>query len=101
MPLNTWLLAFYLVCSSKKGMSAHQLHWILDGSYKTWFIVHRVREAMHEPASAERLSGVVEVDETYMGGRRRGGTRGRGARGKTPVVALVDRADARMVAWRT
>ncbi|HZA02425.1 MAG TPA: IS1595 family transposase, partial [Hyphomicrobiaceae bacterium] len=49
IPLNKWLLAFYLLCSSKKGMSAHQLHRMLDVSYKSaWFMCHRIRYAMEQ-----------------------------------------------------
>jgi len=96
IPLHKWLLAFYLLCSSKKGMSAHQLHRMLGVTYKTaWFMFHRVREAMSDPAFSAKLSGVVEVDETYVGGKRKGmGTRGRPPEGdpkKVPVVALVER----------
>jgi transposase-like protein len=72
VPLHKWLLAFYLLCSSKKGMSAHQLHRMLGVTYKTaWFMFHRVREAMRDPAFTSRLSGTVEADETYIGGKRR------------------------------
>src|SRR5919108_5398415 len=72
IPLNKWLLAFYLLCSSKKGMSSHQLHRMLGVTYKTaWFMFHRIREAMSDPAFTTRLSGVVEVDETYVGGKTR------------------------------
>lgn len=106
--LNKWLLAFYLLCSSKKGMSAHQLHRMLGVTYKSaWFMAHRIRYAMQQPAFTELLTGVVEVDETYVGGKvRRSNKRqtrpldptkpdtrmqtGRGA-DKTPVVALVER----------
>jgi transposase-like protein len=106
--LNKWLLAFYLLCSSKKGMSAHQLHRMLGVTYKSaWFMAHRIRYAMEQPAFQERLTGVVEVDETYVGGKvRRSNKRqsppldptkpdarkqtGRGS-DKTPVVALVER----------
>ncbi len=92
IPLNKWLLAFYLVCSSKKGMSAHQLHRMLDVTYKTaWFMAHRIRMAMSDPAFEAAMSGVVEVDETYIGGKTRGGKRGRGAPKKVPVVTLVER----------
>ncbi len=92
IPLNKWLLAFYLVCSSKKGMSAHQLHRMLDVTYKTaWFMAHRIRMAMSDPAFEAALGGVVEVDETYIGGKTRGGKRGRGAPKKVPVVTLVER----------
>lgn len=108
IPLNKWLLAFYLLCSSKKGMSAHQLHRMLGVTYKSaWFMAHRIRYAMEQPPFARQLTGVVEVDETYVGGKVRRSNRrqsapldaytpdkrkqtGRGA-DKTPVVALVER----------
>ena len=92
--LDKWLLAFWLLCSSKKGMSAHQLHRMLKVQYRTaWFMFHRIREAISDPAFSTRLSGVVEVDETYVGGKqkKRGEKRGRGTPNKTPVVALVER----------
>lgn len=72
VPLHKWLLAFHLLCSSKKGMSAHQIHRMLGVTYKTaWFMCHRIRWAMAEPAFIEKLSGVVEADETYIGGKAR------------------------------
>lgn len=98
IPLNKWLLAFYLLCSSKKGMSAHQLHRMLGVSYKSaWFMAHRIRYAMEQPPFTTRMSGVIEADETYVGGKERNRTRqdkqkrtGRGTN-KTPVVTLVQR----------
>jgi transposase-like protein len=104
IPLNKWLLAFYLLCSSKKGMSAHQLHRMLGVQYKSaWFMAHRIREAMKQPPFAERLRGTVEADETYIGGKPRRANRktdqlkkgakkqtGRGTT-KAPVVVLVER----------
>jgi len=91
IPLNKWLMAVSLMCSSKKGISAHQLHRMLGLTYKSaWFMAHRIRCAMEQPPLAEKLTGIVEVDETYIGGRRRG-PGGRGALNKTPVVALVQR----------
>src|SRR5258706_3712372 len=49
IPLNKWLMASFLICASKKGMSAHQLHRMLGVSYKsTWFMMHRIREAMRD-----------------------------------------------------
>jgi transposase-like protein len=108
------LVAFYLLCSSKKGMSAHRLHRMLGVTYKTaWFMFHRIREAMREPAFTSRLSGTVEADETYIGGKRRGSrTRKRGEdrqaelRGrpnpsgnKTAVMTLVER-DGRARSFR-
>jgi transposase-like protein len=93
VPLNKWLAAFYLLCSSKKGMSAHQLHRMLGVQYRTaWFMFHRIREAMSDPSFSSRLGGVVEVDETYIGGqRKKHGERGRMRLHKVPVVALIER----------
>ena len=108
IPLNKWLLAFYLLCSSKKGMSAHQLHRMLGITYKSaWFMAHRIRYAMEQPAFQTLLTGTVEVDETYIGGKKRRSNKkkyapldptkpnparqtGRGS-DKTPVVVLVER----------
>src|SRR3954470_2156105 len=70
IPLHKWLLATFLLCSSKKGMSAHQLHRMLKVTYKTaWFMEHRIREGMRNDAP-EGLGGegkIVEADETYFG----------------------------------
>lgn len=96
--LNKWLLAFYLLCSSKKGMSAKQLERMLKVTYKTaWFMCHRIRWAMAEPAFVEKLSGVVEADETYIGGKVRNKPKGKRNRqigrgtGKAPVMVVVER----------
>ena len=75
LPLRTWFLAIFLMCESKKGMSARQVGRTLGlGSYKTaWYLCHRIREAMgNDPLSGPTLVGVVEVDETMVGGKRRG-----------------------------
>jgi transposase-like protein len=92
LPLSKWLLAIHLLCSSKKGMSAHQLHRNLGITYKSaWHMAHRIRHAMaHAPDGM--MSGIVEVDETYVGGRCQGlGKTGRGNPKKVPVFALVER----------
>src|SRR5213079_1914464 len=66
IPLHKWLWAFYLLCSSKKGMSSHQLHRMLGVTYKTaWFMTHRIREAMRElhPVESGPLGGKNKVVE--------------------------------------
>jgi transposase-like protein len=95
IPLSKWVIAIHLLCASKKGMSAHQLHRMLGITYRAaWFMAHRIRYAM-APSKIEKLTGVVEVDETYVGGKisnrlRKMGT-GRGTVNKIPVVSLVQR----------
>jgi transposase-like protein len=96
IPLRKWLMAWYLICSSKKGISSLQLQRLLElGSYRSaLFMAHRIRYALQDPGFKTGLTGTVEVDETYVGGKPRPGTgyhkRGRGTK-KTPVVALVER----------
>ena len=91
IPLEKWFAAIYLMCASKKGISAHQIHRSLGITYKSaWFLCHRVRLAMATRAFQGALSGTVEADETYIGGRRPG-KRGRGAAGKSIVFAVVER----------
>jgi transposase-like protein len=73
VPLNKWLLCNHLLCASKKGMSAHEIHRLLGVTYKTaWFMCHRIREAMDGAASNGPLGGqntVVEADEPMSGAR--------------------------------
>jgi transposase-like protein len=71
LPLWKWFLAVYLMMESKKSMSANQLKRTLGVSYKTaWYLCHRIRKAMEEATENEpKLTGTVEVDETYVGGR--------------------------------
>jgi transposase-like protein len=97
IPLSKWVIGIHLLCASKKGMSAHQLHRMLGLSYRAaWFMAHRIRYAMAPSTSAnDKLKGVVEADETYVGGKatnrlRKMGT-GRGTINKIPVVSLVER----------
>jgi transposase-like protein len=92
IPLRKWLVAFYLNSSSKKGISSLQLQRILGlGSYRTaLFMQHRIRHALREIGPRSKLSGTVEVDETYIGGKKK--YVGKGCLdGKVPVVALLER----------
>jgi transposase-like protein len=89
--LHKWVIAFHLLCASKKGLSSHQLHRMLGITYKSaWFMSHRIRYAMQE-GTFEKLEGVVEVDETYVGGKAKNAHKRRGIPKKMPVVALVER----------
>ena len=92
IPLHKWLLAIHLLCASKKGMSAHQLHRMLGVTYKSgWFMAHRIRYAMKQEPLSSKLKGTVEADETYVGGKVKGKGVYVGKQNKTPVVSLVQR----------
>ncbi|MES2987037.1 MAG: IS1595 family transposase [Pseudomonadota bacterium] len=96
VPLNKWLLANHLIVSSKKGISAHQLHRMLGVTYKTaWFMAHRIREAMISTDDTPMGGGgtMVEVDETYIG--RVPGVSRMAIHNKNKVLSLVDRATGR------
>ena len=90
LPLQKWIVATYLMVESRKGVSANQLKRTLDVSYKTaWYLCHRIRAAMRD-AYTMPLKGIVEVDETFVGGKVRG--KGRAYKGnKTVVVGAVQR----------
>lgn len=102
IPLRKWVMAFHLMCSSKKGISALQLKRNLGLSYKSaWHLAHRIRYAMQEEPLASLLGGTVEADETYVGGKPRNsrkgslpnptGKSGRHIPKKNPVAVLVER----------
>ncbi len=95
MPLHKMLQATYLMCSSKKGVSAHQLHRTLEITYKSaWFLAHRIREAMREGKVPDGLGGankVVEADETFVGGKAKNAHRGAPIPTKEAVFSLVER----------
>jgi transposase-like protein len=105
IPLHKWLQAFHMMCASKKGVSAHQIHRTLGIGYEAaWFMCHRIREAMRD-GGLSPLGGegqIVEADETYFGkvdkaNRRTKTTSGRPftksgrASNNRPIVSLVER----------
>ena len=92
LPLHKWFLAITLMCNAKKGLSAKQLQRDLDiGCYKTaWYLAHRIRQAMFENNGDSWLTGTVEVDETYLGGRY-DPRRKRERHEKFPVVGMLQR----------
>lgn len=114
IPLHKWILATHLICASKKGMSAHQLHRMIGVTYKSaWFMAHRIREAMNE-SNPDMMGGegeTIQADETYFGKKAVVKKRTSGGKpshsSKLSVVALisggksrtfhVDRADAKSI----
>jgi transposase-like protein len=95
IPFAKWLMATHLMTSSKKGVSSHQISRALNISIQSaWFLTHRIRKAMEENPGGGLLTGTVEVDETYVGGKPRKGEkphkRERGTK-RTPVMVLVER----------
>ena len=92
LPLTKWFMALAIVMDAKKGMSANQLKQHLGiGSYRTaWYMVHRIRKAMVE-LSLGKLSGIVELDETYVGGKQKGKGVYYGKKQKQVVVGLRQR----------
>lgn len=92
LPLTKWFLAVYLLCQSRKGMSANQLSRMLRIHYRTaWYLCHRIRHAMAE-INPEKLDGTVEMDETYVGGKKRNiGSRGPYGSDKEIVIGIRKR----------
>ena len=99
LPLTKWFLAIYLMSEAKKGVSANQLKRTLGVAYKTaWYLCHRIRKAVAD-ADTSLLSGIIEVDETYIGGKaknmhkdvRERKITGRGASGKAMVLGAIER----------
>jgi transposase-like protein len=96
IPLHKWFQAVHLLCSSKKGISSHQLHRILEITYEAaWFMSHRIREAMRSgaldvPMGGAGGSGIVEADETFIG-QKKGMPKRRGTGHKHAVLSLVER----------
>lgn len=98
LPLHKWLQAIFLMVSSKKGVSSHQIHRTLEVTYKTaWFLTHRIREAMRSGELGPFGMGgaTVEVDETYIGHVPGAKKRAGGMAHKMTVVSLVERETGR------
>lgn len=101
IPLQKWLPCFWLITSAKNGISSYEIHRALGVTQKTaWFMLHRVRLAMHN-GTIEKMSGTIEADKTFIGGKARNmhkhvkaeKIQGRGASGKEVVLGLLDRGE--------
>jgi len=99
--LQKWFFAIHLVLNAKKGISAKQLQREIGVTYKTaWRILHQIRQAMEDKNNEDFFDTIVEIDETYIGGKPRKTNkrdddikgRGRGTK-KTPIIAVVDREE--------
>jgi transposase-like protein len=99
IPLDKWLAAIWLLANSKNGVSSHELARAIGVTQKSaWFMTHRIRLAM-ENGSFDKLTGEIEADETYIGGKARNmhkadrerRIKSRGMRGKTPIVGTLER----------
>lgn len=90
-PLTDWFFAMHLMTSTRHGVAAKELERQIGCTYKTaWRMAHELRKLMAQADSRGPMSGTIEADETYLGGRRPG-KRGRGAAGKTAVFGMVER----------
>jgi transposase-like protein len=97
LPLMKWFLATYLLCESRKGMSANQIKRTLGISYKTaWYLCHRIRAAMKDAEIKPKLDGVVEMDETYVGGHHTGHGRGEAAQENKQVVIGIKQRNGKL-----
>jgi transposase-like protein len=100
--LQKWLPAFWMIANAKNGISSYEIHRALGVTQKTaWFMLQRIRAAMHTGTFEKKMSGEVEADETFIGGKarnmhkaeRKEKIQGRGATGKEVVMGLLDRGE--------
>jgi len=90
LALTTWFMAIHLITQAKTGLSALALKRQIGVSYNTaWSMKQKIMQVMKERDDSKPLSGVIQLDDVYWGGERRGGKRGRGSENKTPFVAAV------------
>jgi transposase-like protein len=106
LPLAKWFAAMWMVANAKNGISSYEVHRALGVTQKTaWFMLHRIRRAMEKGSIVnEKIGGVVEADESYIGGlarnmhkhtKHRRGITGTGMTGKTAVMGLLERHTAK------
>lgn len=100
VPLQKWFFAIHIISSHKKGISSHQLSRDIEVTQKTaWFMLQRIRKSMHKPMFEGKLTGVIEADETFVGGKNFNRhkdkkvpkAQGRSYKDKTPVFGLLQR----------
>ena len=95
LELRIWFRAMYHLTQSKGGVSSIELGRRLGVTQTSaWKIKHKLMQVMMERDATKRLGGRIEIDDAYLGGERSGGKRGRGAAGKTPIVAAVETTPA-------
>jgi len=94
LPLKIWFLALYLVSEAKTQLSSLELHRLIHVNHKTaWLMLHKIMEVMRVAEEDRILSGRIEMDDAYLGGKCKGGKPGRGAADKQPFIAAVQTTD--------
>ncbi len=90
LPLTIWYLAIYFISEAKTGISALDLHRKLGVNHKTsWLLHHKIMHSMVIEESKSRITGRIEMDDAYLGGKLKGGRRGRGSENKQPFIVAI------------